>query len=428
MAYEIVRDGVRTGQWRVQINRQGVKVNKVFNDEIEAKKFEALIKNNISKGLGKNTVDLENVEPPLRVLFHDYFHQVIAQKNSTHPNYLYNLRNHKARLLSTLPKVKVLLTGNSVYHKQYLLWGKTFKPDVEYEIGDFLVSSIDINVIIAYIQARRNQGISDGTINRELNYFSVAYKHIPQLYQHIQYKIQNPIELITPQQYPKPSKPRKKVIAEKDIELISEHLAHNVKNKQYYILWYCCLSFGCRKSEALNILYQNIDWEKEEIWLEYTKNNHPRMMPVNKDFLNMIEEYMGKKDSGKVFSITQYSLRQTWERALIELGLYGEIITKDDSQEEIARKKAINRSRPIFHTLRNRFITNHLKSQSNSSILNAEKLGVSVKTIQQYSDELELLEILRKIKTGQIPSDEELMKLVGHRSLSMTQRYLAVKE
>lgn len=423
MAYKFQQAGKT--KWRVQINRQGIKVNKVFTDEIEALKYEALIKGNISKGLGKNTVDLENVEPTLRTLFHDYFHNVVAQKNTSHPNYLYNLRNHKARLLSTLPKVKVRLLNNSAHHKDYLLWGKKFQYDKEFEIGDFMVSSIDIHIILSYIQSRRNLGISEGTINRELNYFSVAYKHIPQLYDHIQYRVQNPVELITPQQYPKPSKPRKKIIPEKEIDLISEHLANNVKNKEYYIVWYCCLSFGCRKSEALNILWENVNWEEKTIWLQYTKTGVPRLMPVNQDFLDMLKDHIGIKRGGKVFNITQYSLRQIWERTLVQLGLYGEVVNKNDSAEEVARKKAINKGRPIFHTLRNRFITNHLKAQSNSNIVNAENLGVSVRTIEEYGEELKLVEIIRKIKSGVIPTDEELMILVGHKDKKTTQRYLA---
>lgn len=81
--------------------------------------------------------------------------------------------------------MKVLLTGNSVYHKEYKLVSGKFGYDKEYEIGDFIVSCIDIHVILAYIESRRNSKISDGTINRELNYFSVAFKFIPQLFQHI---------------------------------------------------------------------------------------------------------------------------------------------------------------------------------------------------------------------------------------------------
>lgn len=405
MAYSFEQAGKT--KWRVQLNRKGIKVNKVFADELEAKNYEKKIIEEINKGIGKNSIDLENLEPDLRTLFEDYYNEIVVKKNRTHPNYLYNLRNHKARLLSTLPKVKILLTGNSIYHNNYKLNGKVFKVDKEYEIGDFIVSSIDVHVILAYIEARRNQGLSDGTINRELNYFSVAFKFIPQLYQHITYKIQNPIELITPQQYPKPSKPRKKVISEKDIELISEHLANNVKNKQHYILWYCCLSFGCRKSEGLNILWENIDWENNNIWLQYTKNGHPRNMPVNNEFLTMLKTYIGEKEKGKVFTITQYSFRAMWERTLKQLNLY------DDDPSK----------RPIFHTLRNRFITNHLNKQNNSNIVNAENLGVSVRTLENYTEEIQLLEILKKIKSGQIPSDEELMLLVGHRGKAMTQRY-----
>ena len=423
MAYKFEQAGKT--KWRVQVNRQGIKVNKVFADETEAKIYEKKIIEEINKGLGNNTFDLENVEPSLRELFEQYYNQIVVKKNKNHPNYLYNLSNHKARLLSTLPKVKVLLTENSIYHKEYKLVSGKFKYDKEYEIGDFIVSSIDINVILAYIESRRNSKISDGTINRELNYFSVAFKFIPQLFQHITYKIQNPVELITPQQYPKPAKPRKKVIAEKEIELISEHLATVPKNKQPYIVFYCCMSFGCRKSEAINILWENIDWENQNIWLQWTKNGQPRNMPVNADFLEMLEKHIGKKENGKVFSLTQYSLRQAWERALVQLNLYGEVISKEDSEEEIERKKAVNKNRPIFHTLRNRFITNHLNKQSNSQIVNAENLGVSVRTLENYTEEIQLLEILKKIKNGQIPTDEELMLLVGHRGKAMTQRYYA---
>lgn len=410
MAYKFEQAGKT--KWRVQINRQGIKVNKVFDSQVDALNYENLIKSNIAKGLGNNNIDLENVEPPLRMLFHDYFYQVVAQKNTSHPNYLYNLRNHKARLLSTLPKVSIRLLNNSAHHKEPLLYGKKFEYGKDYEIGDFLLSSISVHIILAYIQSRRNSGISDGTINRELNYFSVAYKFVPQLYEHITYKIQNPVELITPQQYPKPSRPRKKVIAEKDIELISEHLAQ-LANKQHYMVWYCCLSFGCRKSEAINILYENINWEEREIWLKYTKNGHPRMMPVNQDFLDMIKEHIGIRSSGKVFTITQYSLRQAWERCLKETGLYGDVGKE-------------NPNRPIFHTLRNRFITNHLKAQTNSSIVTAESLGLSVRTIEEYATELAQLEVLRKWKQGIIPTDEELMMLVGHKDKATTQRYLAL--
>lgn len=99
------------------------------------------------------------------------------------------------------------------------------------------------------------------------------------------------------------------------------------------------MSFGCRKcSEAINILWENIDWENNNIWLQWTKNGQPRNMPVNDDFLEMSENHIGKKIKWKSFSPTQYSLRQAWERALVQLNLYGEVISKEDSEEEIERK------------------------------------------------------------------------------------------
>ncbi len=71
MAYSFEQAGKT--KWRVQLNRKGIKVNKVFADELEAKNYEKKIIEEINKGIGKNSIDLENLEPDLRTLFEDYY-------------------------------------------------------------------------------------------------------------------------------------------------------------------------------------------------------------------------------------------------------------------------------------------------------------------------------------------------------------------
>jgi len=118
-----------------------------------------------------------------------------------------------------------------------------------------------------------------------------------------------------------------------------------------------------RASELINLTWQDIDFKQKCIYVEKTKNNESRTLPMHPEVENALTDYRKESNGEKVFKYkNKDSLGNTFRKVMKRLGI------KD----------------LCFHSLRHTFGTNLGMN------------GVDIKTIQE---------------------------LIGHKSIIMTMRY-----
>jgi len=106
-------------------------------------------------------------------------------------------------------------------------------------------------------------------------------------------------------------------IPEVEIEQIKNYLYMNNKNAYYFIR--ILELTGLRKSSALALTWEQIDYETEIISIENVKKNRTFIFPLTKEILSLLEE-MGIKKEGKVFAYSKDGLK-FWDRVQKRLGL-----------------------------------------------------------------------------------------------------------
>lgn len=81
---------------------------------------------------------------------------------------------------------------------------------------------------------------------------------------------------------------------------------------------FCALCTGMRRGEILNLEWQNVDLINDNITLLKTKTNKKREIPILPELKAMFIQ-LGPKPSGKVFSISQDAFICSWKRTLAKL-------------------------------------------------------------------------------------------------------------
>ena len=90
-----------------------------------------------------------------------------------------------------------------------------------------------------------------------------------------------------------------------------------------------------RRSEILNLEWENINWEKQHALLPITKNGRLRWVPLSELAVEHIEQAPRTVD--RVFPITDGAFQQAWDRLRNRAGVNG-LTFHDLRHEAISRK------------------------------------------------------------------------------------------
>ena len=106
-----------------------------------------------------------------------------------------------------------------------------------------------------------------------------------------------------------------KRITDKDIQL----LIKNTYSPDLPLLIQLGLLSGMRRSELIKLHWQDIDWEREIIYLKNTKNGDTRRVPLFKSIKKLLKPRI--KHQGKIFSIAEQAVTVAFRRACFRSNL-----------------------------------------------------------------------------------------------------------
>lgn len=69
-----------------------------------------------------------------------------------------------------------------------------------------------------------------------------------------------------------------------------------------------------RRSEALNLRWNDVDFKNKTIYLKNTKNQVPRMVPINKRLISILKGMESRTDAGHIFPWTENQVTKKFQR------------------------------------------------------------------------------------------------------------------
>jgi integrase len=162
--------------------------------------------------------------------------------------------------------------------------------------------------LMRYAQARGAEGASNATINREL---AVLRKGC------LLAEIRWPAKW----KQRKESAPRSGFTSREDVERVCSVLPAGYADAARF-----CLLTGWRRTEALNLRWSEVDFERGEVKLlaGTTKNREPRVFPLYPQLRELLQKRLvvGALDDTRVFGYSNGSaFSRTWKRACVKAGV-----------------------------------------------------------------------------------------------------------
>lgn len=115
---------------------------------------------------------------------------------------------------------------------------------------------------------------------------------------------------------PSNGKPRERRLQDNEAALLLKHLSGETKS-----IFELAIETGMRRSEMLSLEWRNIDLKKSVAVLADTKNGESRAVPLSSTAIRVLKGLQRGIGGGKVFTITQSQLRDTWEAARTAAGI-----------------------------------------------------------------------------------------------------------
>jgi integrase len=176
-----------------------------------------------------------------------------------------------------------------------------------------LISEICASDLERY-KIERSKEVSRATVNRELS----CIKHMFNKAIHWGYLTQNP--LCTVRDFKEPPG-RVRYLTDVEIEILLNSCYGHIKD-----IVTVALHTGMRKSEILNLKWQDIDLRNRLIIIRNTKNNESRTIPMNETLCDMLQmlsptneqQYVFANREGKPFGDVRTSFRNALKRAGIK--------------------------------------------------------------------------------------------------------------
>lgn len=130
----------------------------------------------------------------------------------------------------------------------------------------------------AYVTARKQQGVTDTTVRRDLAFFSSLCSMAIRW----GWLNTNPIQNYDKRSL-KEGKPRTRFLSQDEYRSLLNAAAPHVRDAIML-----AVETGLRREEQFSLTWKQIDWDRNEIILEYTKSGNPRRVPLSPNARNLL--------------------------------------------------------------------------------------------------------------------------------------------
>lgn len=394
-------------KYRGQVRFNGKTYTKLFDTESLALEWEEEKANELNGISGIKALTDETNEVDIRQLLRAHYTKTLSKQSET------ARKSNENRCLKLIPSVKIPYKAIQHRINNYKYSKAIVKAMLNWEFdyvndgiafGDFFVSTVDFYIIKAYIEVRKEKGIANNTLLRELTTISGAFTNAYDYFKQFENGIQNPVKQLPKGIKPKPQNDRKVILSDEDIGKIAQFLSLKTNLEPYWCFIQCIYS-GVRRVECLRMEWENIDWKKQLVHLtdKQTKNGRAREVPLHDEFFNYLKE--NRKASGKIFKLTYYNMRAYWVDALKQNDLYDN-----------------PRTRPIWNDTRRTAITTNLRRSEGNTFQLAKVFGVKPSEIEKEQKKIgsDIQDIIKKLQNGEPLTPKEISLLSGHQNSDIT--------
>lgn len=203
---------------------------------------------------------------------------------------------------------------NAVNTKRILLWWKK-------ELGHLLIRDVKPSLVsqkrdqLLFEPTKRGKKRSPSTVVRYLSSLSHAFSIAVKEWEWLR---DNPVFKINK---PKESQGRTRFLDSNEKEALL-NACHEIDSSNLYVIVVIALSTGMRKGEVLNLRWNNIDFENQEIHIDDSKNGESRCASLVGHALKLLQnKYKEQKKNDLVFPskkdvLLKIDIRKGWELAL----------------------------------------------------------------------------------------------------------------
>ncbi|MEW6563536.1 MAG: site-specific integrase [Pseudomonadota bacterium] len=201
---------------------------------------------------------------------------------------------------------------------------KTLMKD---DIAKHKLSSLTPLVLAEWRDSRLSAGCVGATVRRELDIVSAVFNWARR---ELMIAVENPVSSI---RRPPPSQWRDRRLEEGEEEKLMRALEDHpvegekkyrvgTRNKWLKPLVQFALETAMRRGEILSLTWDNVDLEKQIIFLPLTKNGSSRTVPLSKRAVEILADIkptstmIDDESTGRVFPVSVDSLKKAWERAV----------------------------------------------------------------------------------------------------------------
>lgn len=225
---------------------------------------------------------------------------------------------------------------------------------VEYKISE--LNEINASIVRTWLASLKENKYSSKSINRKISSLKAFFKYQLRL-KRISI---NPVSTISSL---KVNKRLPSFVAEKDINIILKHdfFPETFEGKTNFLIFEILYQAGIRRSELINLKESDIDKSAATIKV-LGKGNKERIIPVNNELLDVIEEYISEKQKQFPELNTGYLLVGKKGKPLDPKYVYNVV------KQNLGKVSTAERKSP--HVLRHSFAT-HLTN--NGAQINAVK-------------------------------------------------------
>ena len=213
---------------------------------------------------------------------------------------------------------------------------KRGREQEEYRIKQMMRHNISLKEILvlspthfAYYRDERLKQVSSTTVRKECALFSHALNIAKNEWGCLIGN--NPLSMI---KLPTNNPSRTRRLLQGEYEAL-KHACKQNPNPWFYPLFILAIETGMRRSELLNIEWQNININNSLCRVLYTKNGEERIIPLSTKAIDVLKQ-LPRAIKGKVFPLNKTTVRSLWERTCKKTNIKG--LRFHDLRHEVASR------------------------------------------------------------------------------------------